>query len=195
MVVAAMEAEVPFIVVHLDEFHKLAKLHDNKDKHKTAEYLFSELQSWLENGTYESANAWPKSRGLQDYNPHVIFMISGNVFPPSATVRDEEKDCKAVSKQIGAIMGSGTYGDDGARRPGTSLSLSLSRAFLSVCLSVLSRPSPKHYFFSHSVSVQQHNCHLPSKDGRCGANGRIRVQANPASTAPRRSELLVSSGN
>ena len=135
MVVAAMEAEVPFIVVHLDEFHKLAKLHDNKDKHKTTEYLFSELQSWLENGTYESANAWPKSRGLQDYNPHVIFMISGNVFPPSATVRNEEKDCKAVSKQIGAIMGSGTYGDDGARRPGTSLSLSLSRAF-SVCLSV-----------------------------------------------------------
>ena len=135
MVVDAMQAEVPFIVVHLDEFHKLAKLHDNKEKKQTAEYLFSELQSWLENGTYESANAWPKSRGLQDYNPHVIFMISGNVFPPSATVRNEEKDCKAVSKQIGAIMGSGTYGDDGARRPGTSLSLSLSRAF-SVCLSV-----------------------------------------------------------
>ena len=110
--IAAKQANVPFILVHLDEFQKYGSLPAKPDI-RTASHLFSKLQTWFGSGDHSWVTT--QSAGLGGYRPRVVFLFSGNVFPRS-TVQTKDS-CQQVGDQIQAIMGNGTYGPDGARRP------------------------------------------------------------------------------
>lgn len=111
--IAAKKANVPFVLVHLDEFQKFGSL-PTKPATQTASNLFSELQNWFDFGSH----GWvlkKDARELDGYRPKLIFLLSGNVFPRSA-VQTKDDDTQ-VSDQIKAIMGKKTYSKDGSRGP------------------------------------------------------------------------------